>query len=106
MPSPGAFATIYREWKSGDSIEIELPGKTRLEAIDARYPDTVALLYGPPVLLAITNTPPRVTRPQLLEDRFENMKWQVETADARITILPFTVIADEQYFTYLHTSGA
>src|SRR5208337_412379 len=47
------FATIEREWKNGDRIELDLPMKTRLEPIDKRHADTVALLYGPLVLFGV-----------------------------------------------------
>jgi uncharacterized protein len=102
--TPGAFAAIYREWKTGDSIVLELSCKNRLEAIDAQHPDTVALLHGPLVLFAITETPPPVTKKQLLAAKLEGEKWQVETADGALTMLPFTAIADEPYSTYLRVS--
>ncbi len=102
--TPGTFAAIYREWKTGDSIELELPSKTRLEAVDAQHPDTVALLHGPLVLFAVTDTAPRVTRKQLLAAKQEGAKWQVETTDGSMTMLPFTAIADEQYSTYLRVT--
>ena len=50
---PGHFAAIHREWKTGDRIELELPLKMRLETIDAQHTDTVALLRGPLVLMAV-----------------------------------------------------
>src|SRR5579872_323256 len=46
----GTFVTVWREWKSGDRIELELPLKARLEALDPQHADTVALLVGPVVL--------------------------------------------------------
>ena len=55
---PGTFAVIRRQWKSGDRVELELPMTYRLEAIDAQHPETVALMYGPLVLFAITDAPP------------------------------------------------
>jgi uncharacterized protein len=102
--APGTFAAVYRAWKTGDSIELELPSKTRLEAADTQHPDTVALLCGPLVLFAITKTPPRVTRKDLLAAKREGEKWQVETTDGTMTMLPFTAITDEQYSTYLRVS--
>ena len=65
-PVPGTFMSIRREWRSGDRVELELPLNLRLEPIDARHPDTVALLCGPQVLFATTSTTPTVTRHQLL----------------------------------------
>jgi len=35
----GTFATIRREWKSGDRVELELPLAMHLEAINDKHPD-------------------------------------------------------------------
>ena len=99
---PGKFVTIRRQWNSGDRIELELPMKLRLEAIDAQNPKTVALLSGPLVLFPITDAPPDVTSRQLLAaKKIAEQRWQVETATGAMSMLPFTGIADEQYSTYL-----
>ena len=67
---PGQFAAIRREWKTGDRVELEIPLGMRLETIDAKHADTVALLRGPLVLMAVkadgTDPLPKVTREQLL----------------------------------------
>jgi hypothetical protein len=100
--NPGNFATVRRQWKTGDDIELDLPLTKRLESIDPRHPDTVALLCGPLVLFAITDKAPVVTRQQLLAAKKTGLQdWQVETAGTPLKMLPFTAIADEQYSTYL-----
>jgi DUF1680 family protein len=99
---PGSFVTVQRQWKTGDQIEVELPLTKRLEPIDPRHPKTVALVCGPLVLFAITEAQPAVTSKQLLSaKKVGAQKWQVETAAAPLTLLPFTSISDEQYSTYL-----
>jgi DUF1680 family protein len=101
----GSFASVRREWKNGDRVEVEMPMTMRLEAVDAQHPETVALLYGPLVLFAITKAPSKITRPQLLAaKKIGGGKWQVETAGGPMTMLPFTAIEDEQYSTYLKVS--
>ena len=61
---------------------MELPLKARLEAVDAQHADTVALLVGPIVLFAITDSQPAVTRAQLLAAKKTGAQsWQVETAE-------------------------
>ncbi len=103
---PGSFASVRRAWKNGDRVELELPMKMRLEALDARNPDTVALLRGPLVLFAVGKSPEKITRQQLLNARNAGAgKWQVPTALGPVTMLPFTVIEDEPYSTYLKVSG-
>ncbi len=47
--SPGSYITIFREWQSGDRVQVELPMELRTEAM----PDDSmlqAVLYGPLVL--------------------------------------------------------
>ena len=103
---PGRFASIRREWKSGDRVELDLPMTARLQALDTEHPDTVALLRGPLVLFAITKSAPIVSRAQLLAAASAGAgRWQVATAREPITLLPFTAIEDEQYSTYLRVTA-
>jgi len=46
---PGAYITVERDWKSGDTVEIRLPMSLRIEAMPDD-PKMVAVLYGPIVL--------------------------------------------------------
>ena len=103
---PGQFAEIRREWKTGDQVELELPLMVRLEAIDARHPDAVALLRGPLVLMAVKqeqNDPvPRVTRERLLAaQRLSEREWQVTAPNGPVKLLPFTSLGDLPYTTYV-----
>jgi uncharacterized protein len=104
-PLAGGFLSIRRAWKTGDCIEMDLPMTMRLEPIDAGHPQIVALLCGPLVLFAITDTSPMVTAGQLLAaKRVGEQSWQVDTNSGPLTMLPFTAIADQQYSTYLIVS--
>jgi hypothetical protein len=107
MPiAPGTFASVRREWKNGDRVSLELPMKMRLEAINPRHPDTVALLRGPVVLFPIAPASRQITRQQLLSATDAGSgKWQVQTASTPMTMLSFMTINDEQYSTYLKISG-
>ena len=101
----GSFATVRRQWKTGDRAELTLPMTGRLQPIDAQHPDTVALLRGPLVLFAITDSARSITRSQLLNPkRVAQREWQVETPNGSLRLLPFTSIEDEQYSTYLKVS--
>jgi hypothetical protein len=106
---PGRFAAIQREWKSGDRVELDLPLRMRLEPIDERHADTVALLRGPLVLMAAKREQgdalPRVTREQLLSARrLSERQWQVDAGSGPVTLRPFTSLGDQPYTTYLRFS--
>jgi DUF1680 family protein len=103
--APGSFAALRRTWKTGDHVELDLPLTTRLEAIDRQHSDTVALVSGPLVLFAITDSAPAVTREQLLAaTKSGQTSWRVATSGAPLKMLPFTSISDQQYSTYLRVS--
>ena len=98
----GSFATIRRRWNSGDRIEVDLPATLRLEPIDSAHLQTVALLFGPLVLFAITDTQPALTRAALLAaKRTAQQTWEIQTGSGAVKMVPFTAIAEEQYSTYL-----
>lgn len=101
----GRFTTLQRRWKNGDRIDLELPLATRLEPIDPRHPDTVALMRGPLVLFAMANSNPGLTRSQLLAAKKTGAKsWQVGSARGAVEMLPFTEIGDQQYTMYFRVS--
>jgi uncharacterized protein len=106
-PTPGAFATVFRLWRSGDHIDLRLPRKMRLEPIDPQHNETVALVCGPPVLFPITNgsSPASVTRAQLLAAKQTGEReWQTTSGSGAMKLLPYVAIDEEQYSTYLHVT--
>lgn len=103
---PGKFAAIRREWKTGDRVELELPLRMRLEPIDTQHADTVALLRGPLVLMAVKEAQsaplPKITRKQLLAARrVSEREWQVSAANGPLPMMPFTWLGSRPYTTYL-----
>ncbi len=96
------FAAVDRTWRDGDRVELELPSKPRLEAIDREHPNTAALMQGPLVLFAKTATQPVLTREQALgaEQRTPG-EWTVATGAEPLRLAPFTEVGDERYATYL-----
>ncbi|HEY6386784.1 MAG TPA: hypothetical protein VIX91_13985, partial [Candidatus Acidoferrum sp.] len=104
-PVPGSFAAVRREWKTGDHMDLDLPLTKRLEPIDPRHANTVALLAGPLVLFSVGESSSAVARQQLLSaTKTGRSSWQAGSAATPLTLLPFTAIADEQYSTYLLVS--
>jgi DUF1680 family protein len=104
--SAGSFARVQRQWKDGDRIDVDLPLKTRLEAIDAQHADTVALLVGPLVLFSIGDSQPAVTRAQLLAaKKVAPGLWHV-SPDGNIVMkmLAWPLLEDQPYTTYLRVT--
>jgi DUF1680 family protein len=102
---PGQFAALSRKWKNNDRVQVEIPLRTRLEPLDRRHPDTVALVYGPLVLFGINPTGRPVTRQALLAaQKSPAHTWQTESAGEELPFLPFTAIADQPYTTYFTIS--
>jgi hypothetical protein len=78
----------------------------RLETIDAQHTDTVALLRGPLVLMAVKQQQegptPNLTRQQLLAaTRVSERQWQAASANGPITLLPFVSLGSRPYTTYV-----
>jgi DUF1680 family protein len=44
---PGRWATIQREWKPGDSVEVAIPLHFRRVPIDEQHPNRIAIVRGP-----------------------------------------------------------
>jgi uncharacterized protein len=100
----GTFLAISREWRTGDRIDVELPRRLVLKAVDPQHPDRVALVCGPLVLFALSDDTPRVTRAELLsakQPQAGSGEWHVHTAGGNLRLSPFWVVKDETYFTYL-----
>jgi len=102
---PGTFAAIKRTWNDGDRVEVELPMRLRVEAVDANHPRLVALLNGPLVLLAIADAQPTFETNGLLQAKpTKNGKgdWTARSVDgSEITMRPFMNIDKESYSTYV-----
>ena len=102
---PGTFAAVRNTWKDGDRVELELPMPLRLEQVDANHPNIVALMQGPLVLMAITESQPTFDRNALLQAKPVNNAggdWTANSADgSRITMRPFMTIDKESYSTYV-----
>jgi DUF1680 family protein len=100
----GTFASISREWKTGDHIELNLPRSLELKPVDTQHPDVVTLVSGPVVLFAISDDTPKVTRVQLLAAKQQSQgsaEWHVDVDGGPLRLIPFWAIKDETYFTYL-----
>ncbi len=102
---PGTFVAIRRTWKDGDLVELELPMSLRLEPVDAKHPNLVALLFGPVVLFAVADSRPSFDARALLQAKPVNNAsgdWLANSADgSSVTMRPFMNIDKESYSTYV-----
>ncbi len=102
---PGTFAQLSREWKNGDRIDLELPMRMRLEPLDSRHPQMVAMLRGALVLFPITKAAPKFERRAATDGfQIESGRWQIANAQEPIELAPFTAIKDEPYSTYVEVT--
>jgi DUF1680 family protein len=85
---PKTFATIRRRWNGNDTVEVKLPWRDRTEPVDDRHPDTVALMRGPLMMVAVD---PPASTPEL------------QTPGLRFE--PFYAVRGQSYTTYFRKSG-
>lgn len=96
------FAPIQRTWKAGDTVELSLPAKLRLEPISPQHTETAALMHGPLVLFALTDAQPAITQRQALAARrTSSTEWTIDTATGPLKLVPFPNVEDATYTTYL-----
>jgi hypothetical protein len=103
----GTFAGVVREWRSGDRIELDLPLRLRLQAVDAEHPDKVALFAGPLVLMRILDeeqaATPAIARSALLgaaRDAGDTHRWNVSQDSRKFELRAFADIDAQRYSTY------
>jgi len=109
---PGTFANIEREWRSGDRVELDLPLRRRLQAVDAEHPNIVALLSGPLVLMRIIDDEPSRSAPLprnalLAADRAPGDKgrWTVNHDSGKFELRAFLDIDAQRYSAYQDVAG-
>ncbi len=106
MQTVAGFATIRRTWRTDDVVELELPMRLRIEALDAEHPETVAVMYGPRVLFALAAKPVMASRAQMLAAKqVGEDEWEIESTDGAVRMAPFTSVGDRTYSTYLQIKG-
>jgi uncharacterized protein len=82
---PASYASIEREWRDGDRVEVRFPMSLRIEAMPDD-PSVVALLYGPIVLAADLGT-------SGLDERRRYGPQAPEMADEDTPVIP-TLVAE------------
>jgi len=111
-PMPGTFASIEREWRSGDRVELDLPLRQRLQAVDVEHPNLVALSSGPLVLMRILEEGPASTAPlprsALLAAEpvpGDKHQWTVSHDSRKLQLRAFADIDVQRYSAYQDVAG-
>jgi len=100
----GTFATIVRRWRKGDTIELTLPFSFRAVPIDDLNPDTVAVMRGPVMLVAVdppeslAATAAALAAMQPVPGR--PLEFDCRAAAGTVRMRPFYQVGRETYTTY------
>ncbi len=104
---PGSFAAIRRRWQTNDTVQIQLPFSLRQEPIDEQHPDTVALMFGPLMLVAL-DPPLELARksvsvsPEGLQSTpYSPLTFEVQRAPGELRFMPFYRVQEETYTAYV-----
>lgn len=102
---PGSFAEISRRWTDGDVVDVVLPQAFRLEPIDDKHPDVVAVMRGPLMYVGMNPWPGLADTPVSLASALrplpgEAQAFHARVADRDLVMVPFHTIQDETYNTY------
>jgi DUF1680 family protein len=95
---PGAFQQIRRTWNDGDRIELTIDRPLRLEAVDAKNPDLLAVMQGPLALFAVGERFLPFDRSELLTARqtsARSAEWRINTGDGVQLFKPYFAVNSE-----------
>ena len=105
---PGSFLKIERIWREGDTLQVTFPMALHYEPIAPETLDKQALLYGPLLLVALSDKPVSMEGERAVIDGVKqpNALPTFRTHDSAITFLPLYKVKDERYTTYLSVPPA
>jgi len=105
---PGSFAAIRRRWQTNDVVQVQIPFALRLEPIDEEHPKTVALMWGPLMLVAL-DSPLEVARKSVSSEGLKPttqapLSFELPRASETQRFVPFYRVQDETYTTYVEAT--
>lgn len=103
--TPGTFAAITRTWHPGDRIDLTLPQSFRTEPIDEQHPETVALMRGPVMYVALNPANDLSENHLKLPSNLKPLASQAfveDYAGHQIVFVPFYQVQNETYTTYFN----
>jgi DUF1680 family protein len=93
--NPGNFHEIRRTWSDGDRVSLSLDRSLRLESVDEKHPDLLAVMQGPLALFAVGERFLPVKRHELMSVRQtagHSSEWRMSTADGVQNFKPYFAI--------------
>ena len=104
-PAPGTFAAIRRKWDNNDTVQVKFPLSFYTASIDEQHKETVALMRGPIMLVALE---PGLQISQKAIASLDSLKptahapasFELPPPSAKVRFVPFYAVADETYTTY------
>jgi DUF1680 family protein len=104
---PRTFAAIRRKWQNNDTVQVELPFSFRFEPVDEQHPDTVALMWGPLMLVAL-DSPIEISKAALAGaanslkmSPYSPSQFELTRTSQKLRFKPFYQVQDELYTTYI-----
>jgi uncharacterized protein len=102
---PKTFAAIHRTWRNNDTIQVQLPFSFRFEPVDEQHPDTVALMWGPLMMVAL-DSPVEVPKAilsagGLKASSYTSSQFELLRTPQKLRFKPFYQVNDEMYTTYV-----
>ena len=100
------FARLRRKWRNGDIIRLDLPLDFRVESIDPKLPERVAVMQGPRMMVAVNPSTDLWQTPLRLPEKLEavphrSSTYRIDSGTKGIEMIPFYMVEDETYTTYL-----
>jgi len=105
---PGQFATIAREWRDGDRVDLFFDMQLRAEAVDQHYRDRVAMMVGPLALFATGDRFTPLTKAQLMSLRQTapgTAEWTLDGGTGRQSFRPYFAMGEEPSRLYQRVVG-
>ena len=101
------FASIDRRWRDGDTVQLSLPLDFRIEQVDDKHPNLVALLRGPQMYVALTPETPVLLpgKPQAIDHRASAYTIDSAGGAKAVEMIPFYAVQNEVYTTYLRNNN-
>jgi uncharacterized protein len=104
------FVLLRRRWHDGDAVDFSVPLEVRIEPIDDRHPDAVALMRGPLMLVAATPPTSLAATPLDLPSGVRQLAgagatFEYPLAETNIQFRPWFTIHDELYTTYFRNGA-